>query len=103
MKKSQYPTILEDFQCRNALMNDIMEVYEFLRQRNVELTSAESGILQVSTQLPETLQVHSSEDLVSMISAVSLVIEKMTNKRTQQLLLMLDSQRYDSCKRSCDH
>ncbi len=76
-------------------MNDIMEVYEFLNQRDIELTSKESaGMLMTSTQLPEILQVNSSKDLVAMIASISLVIEKMADKKMQHLLLMVDSQRY---------
>ena len=94
LNKSQYPTILEDFDYRNRLMNDIMEVYEFLKQRDIELTAEEStGMLMISTQLPEILQVNSSEDLVTMMTSMRSVIEKMTDKKMQHLLLIVDSQR----------
>ena len=77
-------------------MNDVMEVYEFLNQRDIELTSDESGggaSLMVTTQLPAVLQVNSSDDLVAMVTNVKAVIDKMTDKRLQHLLLIVDSQR----------
>ena len=92
-RKSSFPTILEDFESRNEILNDIMELLEFLKQREVELTSEGSGVLQVSTHLAETLQVHSGDDLVKMIDGVKKVMEKLTDKRTQHLLLILDSER----------
>lgn len=70
-----------------------MELLEFVKQRVSELSSDAGGLLQVDTQLPLSLQAHSSKDVQEMIGNVMLVLDKLTNKRIQQLLLMLGSQR----------
>ena len=91
--KTTYPTLLEDFTTRNLVLDDIMELLEFVKQRVSELSSDAGGLLQVDTQLPSSLQAHSSKDVQEMIGNVMLVLDKLTNKRIQQLLLMLGSQR----------
>lgn len=94
--KSKYPTILEDFEYRNKLLNDVMELQEFLKQRNLESMSEEDdpGLLMISGSLPEALQAYSSADVSAMIVSTQLVIDKMTEKKLQHVLLLLDSPRY---------
>ena len=70
-----------------------MELLEFTKQRVNECTSSDTGgILQVD--LPALVQAYSSEDIQDMVDKINVVINKLTNKKTQQLLLMLGSQRY---------
>lgn len=94
---SQYPTILEDFNTRNMLLDDLMELSEFTKQRIIDMNPNETGgggglVLQVD--LPSSVQGYSSQDMQDMLCNVSAVIDKLTNKKSQQLLLMLGSQRY---------
>lgn len=94
---TQYPTILEDFNTRNMLLDDLMELSEFTKQRIIDMNPNETGgggglVLQVD--LPSSVQGYSSQDMQDMLCNVSAVIDKLTNKKSQQLLLMLGSQRY---------
>ena len=94
---SQYPTILEDFNTRNMLLDDLMELSEFTKQRIIDMNPNETGgggglVLQVD--LPSSVQGYSSQDMQDILCNVSAVIDKLTNKKSQQLLLMLGSQRY---------
>ena len=101
---SQYPTILEDFNTRNMLLDDLMELFEFTKQRiNETIGRGEGGgggggglVLQVD--LPSSVQGYSSKDIEEMSCNVSSVIDTLTNKKSQQLLLMLGSQRYGLLK-----
>ncbi|XP_019849688.1 PREDICTED: CDK5 regulatory subunit-associated protein 3-like [Amphimedon queenslandica] len=95
---SQYPTVLEDFNTRNMLLDDLMELFEFTKQRiNETVGRGEGGggggfVLQVD--LPSSVQGYSSKDIEEMSCNVSSVIDSLTNKKSQQLLLMLGSQSY---------
>lgn len=89
---SRNPTVLEDFLTRNVLLDDIMELSEFTKQMINELSAEAGSILQID--LPTAVQAYSSQDIQEMFDNVTIVIEKLTNKKCQQLLLMLGSQRY---------
>lgn len=99
-------TLLEDIDTRNLLMDQLSELFEFIKQRMTELsstadtsnttttaTNSSVGSLLLQVDLPSSVQAYSSDDVMAMLSNVRLVIDKMTSKRTQQLLLMLGSQR----------
>ena len=78
------------------LMDDLIELEEFLKQRIVELSSdtMTSGYLLVDTSLPDTIQVQSCDDVTVMVENVTKVMQILTTKRMQHLLLILGSQRY---------
>lgn len=101
--KSKFSTVLEDFDCRNKLLNDVMELQEFLKQRNLETASegGDPGLLMISGSLPEALQAYSSEEVSVMIANTQLVVDKMTEKKLQHILLILDSPRYQSNSYTC--
>ena len=94
-RASQYPTILEDFNTRNMLLDDLMELFEFTKQRISETVGRGGGGWVLQVDLPSSVQGYSSQDIEEMSCNVSSVIDALTNKKSQQLLLMLGSQRYE--------
>jgi hypothetical protein len=82
---------LEDYKTRNALLDDLMELLEFVKQRVADSSSEGGNVLAV--ELPSEVQGYSSDEVNGMVEMVSRVVDKMIDSRTQKLLLMLGSQR----------
>ena len=77
------------------LLDDLMELFEFTKQRISETVGRGGGGWVLQVDLPSSVQGYSSQDIEEMSCNVSSVIDALTNKKSQQLLLMLGSQRYE--------
>ncbi|KAH9607246.1 hypothetical protein KSS87_022946 [Heliosperma pusillum] len=81
---------------RNKILDDLFEVKAFLNQRLLELKNEETLSLQHQVQAlaPFVLQQYSSEAIQNMLSDVSLAISLLTNKKTRDLIMTLNSNRF---------
>ncbi|XP_015454868.1 CDK5 regulatory subunit-associated protein 3 isoform X2 [Pteropus alecto] len=88
-------TLLEYPETRNQFIDELMELEIFLSQRAVEM-SEEADILSVSQfQLaPAILQGQTKAKMVSMASALQVLIGRLTSLRMQHLFMILASPRY---------
>lgn len=87
---------LLDTEYRNKILDDLNELKAFLNQRSVELKDADTLSLQhqVHTVAPLVLQQYAPDAIETMISDVSLAISFLTNKKTRNLILILNSKRF---------
>ncbi|KAL5508879.1 hypothetical protein EMCRGX_G004141 [Ephydatia muelleri] len=88
--------LLESPQTRNLLLNDLMELKEFLSQRMAELTSNINTVLGVE-QFNDDVTLHgvqSGAKLQEMLDNVTKVMNMLTNARVQHLFLIKGSPRY---------
>lgn len=71
------------------------QIKAFLNQRVLELTNEETLSLQHQVQAvaPLVLQQYTSDAIQSMLSDVSLVISLLTNRKTRDLIMILNSKR----------
>ncbi|KAL6555431.1 hypothetical protein OROGR_006689 [Orobanche gracilis] len=81
---------------RNKLLDDLFEIKAFLNQRLLELGSQEmlSLLHQVQAVAPFVLQQYSSDIIQAMLSDISLAISKLTNRKTRDLIMILNSKRF---------
>ncbi|GMH28366.1 hypothetical protein Nepgr_030209 [Nepenthes gracilis] len=81
---------------RNKLLDDLFELKAFLNQRLMELTNQETLSLQHQVQAvaPLVLQQYSSDAIQKMLSDVSVAIFSLTNRKTQDLIMILNSRRF---------
>lgn len=71
------------------------QVKAFLNQRLIELTNQETLSLQhqVQSVAPFVLQQYSSDVIQTMLSDVTFVISMLTNRKTRDLIMILNSKR----------
>lgn len=99
---TQTPGINEDrsqlleTEYRNNILDDLYEIKAFLNQRLVELRNEETLSLrnQVQSVAPLVLQQYSPDAIETMLSDVSSAISLLTNRKTRDLIMILNSKRY---------
>ncbi|KAF5750690.1 CDK5RAP3-like protein [Tripterygium wilfordii] len=81
---------------RNKILDDLYEIRAFLNQRLAELMNEETLSLQhqVQSVAPLVLQQYTPDVIETMISDVSMVICLVTNKKTRDLIMILNSKRF---------
>ncbi|XP_008241035.1 PREDICTED: CDK5RAP3-like protein [Prunus mume] len=81
---------------RNKILDDLNEVKAFLNQRLVELKNEETLSLQHQVQAvaPFVLQQYAHDAIEAMLSDVSLAISLLTNRKTRDLIMILNSKRF---------
>ncbi|KAK8474525.1 hypothetical protein V6N13_073091 [Hibiscus sabdariffa] len=81
---------------RNKILDDLYEMKAFLNQRVVELRNEDTLSLQNQVQAvaPLVLQQYAPDAIEKMISDVSLAISLLTNKKTRDLIMILNSRRF---------
>ncbi|KAL7600390.1 hypothetical protein Lser_V15G26358 [Lactuca serriola] len=81
---------------RSRILDDLFEIKAFLNQRIMELTNTETLSLQHQVQAvaPFVLQQYTSDAIQSMLSDVSSAISLLTNKKTRDLIMILNSKRF---------
>lgn len=81
---------------RNKILDDLFEVKAFLNQRLIELTNQETLSLQhqVQSVAPFVLQQYSSDVIQTMLYDVTFVISILTNRKTRDLIMILNSKRF---------
>uniref|UniRef100_A0A1D1XL83 CDK5RAP3-like protein n=1 Tax=Anthurium amnicola TaxID=1678845 RepID=A0A1D1XL83_9ARAE len=87
---------LLDTEYRNKILDDLFELKSFLSQRLSEMRSEESSSLQHQVQAvaPLVLQQHTSDSIQMMLSKVSLAISMLTDRKTRDLIMILNSKRF---------
>ncbi|KAF2307797.1 hypothetical protein GH714_031826 [Hevea brasiliensis] len=99
---TQNPGVKEDrsqlleTEYRNKLLDDLYEIKAFLSQRLAELRSGETLSLQhqVQSVAPFVLQQYTPDAIETMLSDVSLAISLLTNRKTLDLIMILNSKRF---------
>ncbi|GLT37173.1 hypothetical protein SLA2020_115070 [Shorea laevis] len=81
---------------RNKILDDLYEIKAFLNQRLVELRNEETLSLQhqVHTVSPLVLQQYTPDAIETMMSEVSSAISLLTNRKTRDLIMILNSKRF---------
>ncbi|KAJ7976856.1 CDK5RAP3-like protein [Quillaja saponaria] len=81
---------------RNKILDDLYEIKAFLNQRLAELRSEETLSLQHQVQAvaPFVLQQYTPDAIETMVSDVSLAISLLTNRKTRDLIMILNSKRF---------
>ncbi|KAF5187023.1 Cdk5 regulatory subunit-associated protein [Thalictrum thalictroides] len=87
---------LLDTEYRNKILDDLFELKAFLDQRLVELQNEETSSLQHQVQAvaPFLMQQYTSDVIVKMVSDVSSSISILTNKKTRDMIMILNSKRF---------
>lgn len=85
-----------DTEYRKKILDDLFEMKSFLNQRIVEMTSEETSSLQHQVQAvaPFVLQQYTSDSVQNMLSDVSQAISMLTNRKTRDLIMILNSKRF---------
>ncbi|KAG6582761.1 CDK5 activator-binding protein [Phytophthora cinnamomi] len=87
--------LLDDSEFRTRVLNDLLELRGFLRQRLIELSASDSvafaNQFQGSSPL---LEQQSTTKIEEFQAAVDQAVSLLTNKRLQQLVLIKTSERY---------
>ncbi|KAL4606944.1 hypothetical protein ACB092_09G139800 [Castanea dentata] len=99
---SQMPEINEErsklleTEYRNKILDDLHEVKAFLNQRLAEVKNGETLSLQHQVQAvaPFVLQQYTPDAMETMLSDISLVMSLLTNRKTRDLILILNSKRF---------
>ncbi|CAD6339459.1 unnamed protein product [Miscanthus lutarioriparius] len=81
---------------RNDILDDLLEVKSFLTQRLGEIRNADTSSLQhqVLAVSPFVLQQHAPDSLENMLVEVSSAISLLTNQKTLDLIMILNSKRF---------
>ncbi|KAM3283077.1 CDK5RAP3-like protein [Capsicum chacoense] len=81
---------------RNKILDDLFEVKAFLNQRLIELRNEGTTSLQHQVQAvaPLVLQQYSSDIIQRMLSDVSSSISLLTNRKTRDMIMILNSKRF---------
>ncbi|XP_076942330.1 CDK5RAP3 protein homolog [Bidens hawaiensis] len=81
---------------RSRILDDLFEIKAFLNQRIMELTNTETLTLQNQVQAvaPFVLQQYTSDAIQSMLSDISSAISLLTNRKTRDLIMILNSKRF---------
>ncbi|XP_030525693.1 CDK5RAP3-like protein [Rhodamnia argentea] len=87
---------LLDTEYRNNILDDLYEIKAFLYQRLAELRNQETLSLQhqVQSVAPFVLQQFAADAIETMVSDVSLAISLLTNRKTRDLIMILNSKRF---------
>ncbi|XP_020111619.1 CDK5RAP3-like protein [Ananas comosus] len=87
---------LLDTEYRNKILDDLFEIKSFLNQRLMEMRNGETSSLQHQVQAvaPFVLQQYSSDAVHGMLLEVSLAISLLTNRKTRDLIMILNSRRF---------
>ncbi|GMY14134.1 CDK5RAP3-like protein [Fagus crenata] len=99
---SQMPEIKEErsklleTEYRNKILDDLYEIKAFLNQRLSELKNEETLSLQHQVQAvaPFVLQQYTPDAIETMLSDISLAISLLTNRKTRDLIMILNSKRF---------
>ncbi|XP_024974415.1 CDK5RAP3-like protein [Cynara cardunculus var. scolymus] len=93
---SQVRSRLLDTEYRSRILDDLFEIKAFLNQRIMELTNTETLSLQhqVQAMAPFVMQQFTSDAIQSMLSDVSSAISLLTNRKTRDLIMILNSKRF---------
>ncbi|KAL4198181.1 hypothetical protein AMTRI_Chr03g138880 [Amborella trichopoda] len=85
-----------DTEYRNKLLDDLFEVKCFLSQRLFEMQSEETSSLQhhVQAVCPFVLQQYTVDAIQLMSSRISSAISMLTNRKMQDLIMILNSKRF---------
>ncbi|KAF8395892.1 hypothetical protein HHK36_019847 [Tetracentron sinense] len=81
---------------RNKILDDLFEVKAFLNQRLTELRNEETSSLQNQVQAvaPFVLQQYTSDAIQQMLSDIFGAISMLTNRKTRDLIMILNSKRF---------
>ncbi|XP_024031180.1 CDK5RAP3-like protein [Morus notabilis] len=81
---------------RNQILDDLYEIKSFLNQRLMELKSEVTLSLQHQVQAvaPFALQQYAPDAIETMLSDVSLAISFLTDRKTRDLIMILNSKRF---------
>lgn len=81
---------------RNNLLDDLLEVKSFLTLRLAEIRNADTSSLQHQVQAvsPFALQQYAPDSLETMLLEVSSAISLLTNQKTLDLIMILNSKRF---------
>ncbi|VAI85496.1 unnamed protein product [Triticum turgidum subsp. durum] len=81
---------------RNNILDDLLEVKSFLILRSAEMRNADTSSLQHQVQAvsPFVLQQYAPERLENMLVEVSSAISLLTNQKTLDLIMILNSKRF---------
>ncbi|KAI7998426.1 CDK5RAP3-like protein, partial [Camellia lanceoleosa] len=92
---AQQRSQLLETEYRNKILDDLFEIKAFLNQWLTELTNNETLSLQHQVQAvaPLVLQQYSSDTIQKMLSDVSLAISSLTNRKTKDQIMILNSKR----------
>ncbi|XP_019098080.1 PREDICTED: CDK5RAP3-like protein [Camelina sativa] len=87
---------LLDTEYRNKILDDLYEVKAFLNQRLIELRNEDTLSLQhhVQAVAPMVLQQYSPEIIEPMVVDISMAISLLTNKKSRDLIMILNSKRF---------
>ncbi|XP_078438671.1 CDK5RAP3 protein homolog [Wolffia australiana] len=87
---------LLDTEYRNSILDDLFELKAFLGQRLAEMRNEETSSLQHQVQAvaPFVLQQYNSDAIETMLSAVSLGIQVLSERKTRDLIMILNSKRF---------
>ncbi|XP_030457874.2 CDK5RAP3-like protein [Syzygium oleosum] len=87
---------LLDTEYRNKILDDLYEIKAFLHQRLAELRNQETLSLQhqVQSVAPFVLQQFAADVIEPMISDISSAISLLTNRKTRDLIMILNSKRF---------
>ncbi|KAL5808383.1 hypothetical protein ACOSQ3_029074 [Xanthoceras sorbifolium] len=87
---------LLDTEYRNRILDDLYEIKAFLNQCLVEIRNDETSSLrnQVQSVAPLVLQQYTPDAIETMLYDVSLAISLLTNRKTRDLIMILNSKRY---------
>ncbi|KAL9278674.1 CDK5RAP3-like protein [Arabidopsis thaliana] len=88
---------------RNKILDDLYEVKAFLNQRLIELRNEDTLSLQHHVQAvsPMVLQQYSPETIEPMVVDISMAISLLTNKKSRDLIMILNSKRCVRIKNLC--
>ncbi|KZV51178.1 hypothetical protein F511_19854 [Dorcoceras hygrometricum] len=89
-------SLLMETEYRNKILDDLYEAKAFLNQRFLELTNEETLSLQhqVQSVAPFVLQQYASDSIQAIATDVSSVISLLTNRKTRDLIMILNSKRF---------
>ncbi|PIA53437.1 hypothetical protein AQUCO_00900193v1 [Aquilegia coerulea] len=87
---------LLDTEYRNKILDDLFELKAFLDQRLAELRNEETSSLQHQVQAvaPFLMQQYTSDVIEKMLSDISSSISILTNKKTRDMIMILNSKRF---------
>ncbi|KAG0475288.1 hypothetical protein HPP92_014974 [Vanilla planifolia] len=94
LEEQRSPLLDTDY--RNKLLDDLFELKSFLYQRLVEMRSQEISLVQHQVQAVVSFlpQQYAPDALETMLSEVSLAISLLTNRKTRDLIMILNSKRF---------
>ncbi|CAL5043026.1 unnamed protein product [Urochloa decumbens] len=81
---------------RNEILDDLLEVKSFLTQRLAEMKNGDTSSLQhqVQSVSPFVLQQYAPDSLENMLVEISSAISLLTNQKTLDLIMILNSKRF---------